>query len=57
MWWKLLITSISIFGTIWFGRLAYIAANNDDFTCYPFAAIMIVCVLVAIWFGVWALLN
>jgi len=57
MWWKILITALSIVGTIWFGRLSYIAANNKDFFCYPFAAIMIVCMLVAIGFGIWLIFS
>lgn len=57
MWWKILITALSIVGTIWFGRLAYIAANNDDYSCYPFAVIAIICALIAIGFGLWAIFS
>ena len=57
MIWKLIITALSAFGTIWFGRLAYIAANTDDYACYPFAVIAIICVLIAIGFGLWTILS
>jgi len=57
MWWKILITTLSTFGTIWFGRLAYIAANADDYACYPLAVIGIVCAIIALCFGIWALLS
>ena len=57
MWWKLIITALSTFGTIWFGRLAYIAANTDDYACYPLAVIGIVCAVIAISFGLWAIFS
>ena len=57
MWWKIPLIIMSTFGTIWFGRLAYIAANTDDYTCYPLAVIGIICALVAIGFGIWAIFS
>ena len=61
MWWKLIFTTLSIFGTIWFGRLSWIAGQHTgtgylgEFIIY--GAIAIICALIAIGFGIWAIFS
>lgn len=56
MWWKLIIIILSIFGSVWFGRLAYIAARETARETglsyikelFINGSISIVCILIAI---------
>jgi len=58
MIWKVIIIILSTFGSIWFGRLAWIAGHTmDDFTFYIKAPLAIVCILITIGLGIWIALT
>ena len=56
-----ILTSIFAFGSIWFGRLAWLASQHSG-TGYlgvfiGNGIIAIICILIAIGFGIWAILS
>jgi len=61
MWWKLTIIIFSFFGAIWFGDLALMAGQGTGTgylgELFIYGIIAIICVVIAIGFGVWALLS
>ena len=61
MIWKSIITALSIFGSIWFGRLAWIAGQHSG-TGYlgelvVYGLITIICAVIAIGFGILLIIN
>ena len=57
----LMLTGIFCFGSIWFGRLAYIAGQGTGTgylgEIYMYGLITIICILIAIGLGIWAILS